>query len=194
MDFNFGLGFGRNYDELVNHATRTWGLDMDIKTYLHSSFLGLRGNSNFNVVRRQFNIDSTDMLVDDGYFMSYYDVYLGRKFDFAKRFSIAPFVGSGVSEIYYASNSGQEQRRFAMNLNYGFDFNYNFKPQLREYNYFARYKRRMSDYAAYFRLNMSMHHPGLARHSMSMDGRALSVNLGFGVHFRAYRKRVVFEE
>lgn len=188
-DINFGFGFGRNVGELNNFVDRRWGLDLDVKLYLHSTFLGLRGDANFNLVQQDLFFE--DIFLpggQDAFYLSYYDIYLGRRFDLFRRFTFLPFVGYGFTEFYYMTFTGPEtydvQKKYVSDWHYGFDLNINFKKQRFQKTHSARYERVLSQHVGYFRISFVVHKTGLYKVLPDLSGSTYGIYFGFGAHFR----------
>lgn len=188
-DINVGFGFGGNIGSLNTYVNRRWGMDLDIKIYLHSTFLGVRGDVNFNFVKQDiFFEDEVLPGGEDAFFLSYYDFYLGRRFDFFNRFTILPFAGYGFTEFYYVTDQSQQtysdRTRYVSDWHYGFDLNVNFKKQRFNKTHTARFKRTLSQHAGYFRISFVVHNTGLQKLMPELSGTAYGIYFGFGAHFR----------
>jgi hypothetical protein len=196
MDFNIAFGMGLNTGAFGENATRPFGFDLDVKMYFHSTFIGVRGDVTFNKVKTNLQIDEIYISENQkGFFLTYYDFYIGRKFDFLGLFSLLPMLGYSIIEQYDYVSTGPEtfdiKNNYFSSWHYGFDFNYNFRKQERQNTYFAKHKRNLSHHVGYFRLSVVYHDPQVGRYVDGLSGNTWGFYLGVGAHLRAFKNTTV---
>lgn len=192
LDLNFGFGIGKNYGNLSKISRRTWGLDLDMKIYFHSFFFGLRGEANYNNVYSDISFNDVTIPEDNFFYISYYDLNIGRKIDFYKRVSILPFIGYGFTEFYFFNfNKSNFDKIYTRDWKYGMDININVPKQERQRTHTSRHSRELSKGAWYFRINIVLHESGIAKISEELRGKSLSINFGFGIHLRGEKSSIL---
>lgn len=199
MDFNIGTGTGlltRNFGDVM---TRNWGFDLDMRVYLHSSFVGMRGNVTFNGIREDVVANGVYLSESQGGLpLTFIDFYAGRKFDVGDRFSVLPHMGWSVSELGISASEDANDPvnaisvHYSWGLSYGVDIHYSFSVLQKQQTQFARFNRTMSDSMPYFRLSIVSNDSGIGGVIPNFSGRSIGFNLGVGVHLRAIKKTKMF--
>lgn len=193
-DVNVGLHGLAHHFEINQNVSTFWSIDIDAKFYRYSTFIGIRGTSRITRFMRTTNIENIPVIAGDIYYLGHFDLYFGRKFDIMERFSLLPFVGTGISQFYFENprNSGIESIYSIekLNWNYGFDLNINFRKQIRQKTYTSIKDRIISDNVGYIRISPQMHHTSLSTHSL--NDLAFGINVGVGTHLRSKKRLILF--
>ena len=191
MDLNLGVGSGGFTGEMGEILSRMWGFELDLKYYLHSTFIGTKANVTFNKSKASAYIKD-HYLVENrkGLWLGFFDLYIGRRFDMFEVLSILPHYGYSLSEfsIYWGDDNWSTYYEWAPA--YGLDIN--LAPVFKQRTHFSRFKRNLYQTMAYFRLNIMINETGLEEIDPVLDGRSVQVNLGVGVHFRATKRTKLF--
>jgi hypothetical protein len=191
MDLNFGVGSGTFTGEMGKFLSRMWGLELDLKSYLHSTFIGAKINATFNKSKTSNYIN--EAYIDEnrrGLWLGFLDLYLGRRFDLFDAVYVLPHIGYSLSEfsIYWGGESWDTYYTWAPA--YGLEIN--LAPVRKKDTHFSRFKRSLYQDMVYLRLNLMLNETGLEHIDPILDGRSIHVNLGVGIHFRATKRTQMF--
>lgn len=197
MDLNFGFGSGGISGSMGDFLSRTWGLELDLKAYLHSSFIGVKGNITFNKTTKETYLN--DIFLDKnrkGLPMSFLDFYVGRRIDLFDNISVLPHIGYSMTEfgIYWGGDAyepGNWDVFYTWAPAYGLEINLSPMVRYKKKTHFSKFNRKLTQSMFYLRLNLMVNETGLKEVNPSLDGRSIQVNLGLGIHFRANKKTKV---
>lgn len=194
VDFNGGLSFGFYESELGSRLNKIWGFDMEMRFYLHNTFIGGRGHVTFNKTKKEF-VGNNYLFEENrrGIAMTYIDLYVGRNFYLNKRISILPHVGYSITEfsVFQGGDPAIEENwewTYTQGMMYGIDLQYDFDDKIIQKTLFARHKRKLSFGGTYLRLSSVMRNPNLIEIDPVFKGNSFTFSLGLGAHLRGSKR------
>ncbi len=192
-DLNFGLGLGGMTGELTNLYSRIAGVEVDVKAYLHSTFIGSKINLTFNRIRKSTYIDYLYVSQNAKHLvLSFWDIYVGRRFNMFGSVSVLPHIGYSLSEfgVYYGEDNWDVL--YAWAPAYGLEINLTPLVKFKQRTHFSRFKRNLHNNMVYLRANIMVNETGLANIDPTIDGRSVQVNIGLGAHLRTTKRTLQF--
>jgi hypothetical protein len=200
VDFCGGISFGFYGGELGKRLSKIWGFDLEMRYYLHNTFLGLKGNVNFNKSRESFFVNNYEVIEDRrGIATTFIDAYLGRAFHINEHFSVLPFIGYSTTEfsIQQVAGSMEEENwgwSYTHGMVYGLDILFTRYSRTIQQTVFAKHKRKIPYSAVYWRFSTVVRDPSLVQIEPHLSGYSTTFTFGLGLHIRGTKKREVTKE
>lgn len=205
IDLSTTSGFGYNTGNFGDFFRRRASFTVEVKVYWYANFIGLRwGFYGNRLLDTDYNFDSEFLNNITHLGVSHTDLYLGRKFDITKRFSLVPSFGISVigGGFYYKTDlpevvdgpslvpsAGDDifiSRPFV-----GLDVNYHFKNRNLQRTLTKRFNKRLGYSSGYFILGVAYTHGPIHEYESVLTGNTFSFQFGVGMHFRFMKRSVL---